>query len=397
MNTEIKAVQANALVRSNQGSLTLTQKRVLIYLIGMIKPTDEDFKYYRVKVSDFSKMLPNKGDNEIVSCMSAIDELEDKKVKIDFGSHITSTRMVLKAKYYVGQGFFDVMLDDEMKPLLLDLKDQFTEVYVKHALSLTSTHAVRLYEILKSWENTGALMTTPQGLREMLGIPEKYPIYSHLKARVLKPAIKQINEKTDLNIEGIEEKKLGRNVDSLTIKFKKVLTIEPKRKDEKTSNPLHLELKSRGVIKSDQLNLADKSWEMALKEEPSDAPASHIITTAQRIDAEKKAKAKEAKAKANQDDIIKANKQFWGENKHNYEGLDPSESYLQARNGAVITWVDESFKSKLENYQKKAENERSGERRSGKKSLIRGSSLRSRSTEDRREEDLGRNARYSDH
>jgi plasmid replication initiation protein len=352
MNTELKAVQANALVRSNQGNLTLTQKRVLIYLIGMIKPTDKDFEYYRVKVSDFSKMLPNKGDNETMSCMTAIDELEDKKLKIDFGSHITSTRMVLKAKYYVGQGFFDVMLDDELKPLLLNLKDQFTEVYVKHALSLTSTHAVRLYEILKSWESTGALISTPQGLREMLGIPEKYPIYSHLKARVLKPSIKQINEKTDLKIEEIEEKKLGRNVNSLTIKFKKNISIEPKKNDEKISNSLYSELESRGVLNPDHFNLLDDSWEQALKEEAEDAPAAHIITTAKRIDAEANAQKQESQKKKAQAELITSNKKFWEDNKSKYEGISATEAYLQAHNGVVIKWVDEHFCGKLNKYLK---------------------------------------------
>lgn len=382
MNKEIVAVQANSLVRANQGTLTLTQKRILLYLIGMIKPEDDGFKYYRVGVSDFAKMLPNKGNNEILSCMSAIDDLEDKKIKIDFGTHITSTRMVLKAKYYVGGGYFDVMLDDELKPLLLNLKEQFTEVYVKHALSLTSVHAVRLYEILKSWESTGSFIAAPQAMREMLGIPDKYPIYSHFKAKVLKPAIAQINKNTDLKITKLDEKRKGRHVAQVTIKFKGPPAIEKKTTSKKVASQsssqtphevLMQRLRDRGVVKPEDLGLSDPAWEKALQKEDPNAPGTFIARTAQGFDSEMKGEEKKAKKNKSQNEIIKRNKDYWEEFGAGYEDVYTSESYVQMGSGEVAKFVEEDFEKKVESAKAPDFDRRVAERRQSK-SLIGGSS-----------------------
>jgi plasmid replication initiation protein len=349
MDSQI-AIQANNLVRSNQGLLTLTQKRILLYLISMIKPSDDDFKYYRIKVSDFASMLPNNSTNEIQECMRAIDSLEDKKIKIDFGDHITSTRLVLKAKYYVGQAYFEVLLDDEMKPLLLNLREQFTEVYIRHALSLTSTHAVRLYEILKSWQSTGRLITTPNALREMLGVPEKYQIYSHFKSKCIKPALDQIHKFTDLKIITLNEKKTGRKVTEITIIFshRKALSMAKNSNKRDQDNDIHVELKSRGIYNPSSFNISNDIWKKALETETKDAPANHIITTAKKLSNQITSN-NELK---NKPDYLKINKLYWEENNSKYINLMPSDSYLQSNYGDVITWNDPIFIEKLNPYLK---------------------------------------------
>jgi len=344
------AIQANALVRANQGSLTLTQKRILLYVISKIKPDDEDFKYYRINVSEFASLLPNKGSNETLSCMSAMDGLESKKLKIDFGSHTTSTRLALKSKYYVGEGYFEVLLDDELKPLLLSLREQFSEVYIRHALQLTSTHAVRLYEILKSWQSTGLLITSPDELRDMLGIPDKYKVFSQFKAKCLKPAFDQINNTTDLNIIEMKEERFGKRVTKISIKFKisKDYIHFKKQKEEVLNTPLEKELNSRGIININQYDIPDSIWKEALNEESKDAPPSHLVTTAKKLNSQLLT----SKSDISLPDYSKINIKYWEDNSNKYSGLMASTSYLQSSNGEVITWSEDGFLNKIKPFLK---------------------------------------------
>ena len=57
------AVQSNALINARY-EMTAFQKKILLYIISMIRPDDEDFKRYQIHVKDFvsdtdykSKML----------------------------------------------------------------------------------------------------------------------------------------------------------------------------------------------------------------------------------------------------------------------------------------------------------------------------------------------------
>ena len=46
------AVQSNALINARY-EMTAFQKKILLYIISMIQPNDEDFKTYSIHVKDF--------------------------------------------------------------------------------------------------------------------------------------------------------------------------------------------------------------------------------------------------------------------------------------------------------------------------------------------------------
>jgi len=342
---DLKATQSNALIRANQNELTLAEKRIMLYLISLIRPEDEDFKYYRIYVDEFENLLPNKETtNQIFNCMNAVDKLEDKKIKIEMGDHITSTRLVLKSKYYVGHGYFDVLLDDELKPHLLDLKEHFTTIAIKQGLQLTSVNAVRLYEILKSWQSTGKMIVKVCKLKEMMGLEGKYKMFSQFKANCLKQIIAQINEITDIKV-SMKERKRGRTVDQLTFSIKakpktKLKTKEEEQKEVKDklhelNNPptIHEKLKGLGIMNPSTFQIHDEIWEKAIAEESKGAPPSHLITTAKRLQNQCEQTKVEEKKKATEDEIIKTNKQW-------FDGLNFDSSKVVGTTNDAYVFVD---------------------------------------------------------
>ena len=71
--------------------------------------------------------------------------------------------------------------------------------------------------------------TNPDSFREWTGTLKKYPEWYELKRRAIDPAIKEINEKSDINIEYTPKKKSGKTVGlNMTITRKKKASIPPK-------------------------------------------------------------------------------------------------------------------------------------------------------------------------
>ena len=111
------------------------------------------------------------------------------------------------------------------------VKEFFTQYLLSQTAQLNSVYSARLYELLIQWGSTGKVPIIDLGdFREQLGIGvNEYQRMHHFKARVLEPAIKEINEKTDIKAE-YEQHKKGRVISGFSFKFKK----KPQPKSEKS-------------------------------------------------------------------------------------------------------------------------------------------------------------------
>ena len=86
---------------------------------------------------------------------------------------------------------------------------------------LSTGYAIRLYELLICWRTTGK---TPiielTDFRQKMGVLENtYQAMNDLKKRVLEPALKQVNEHTDITA-SYEQHKKGRTITGFSFKFK---------------------------------------------------------------------------------------------------------------------------------------------------------------------------------
>ena len=102
-------------------------------------------------------------------------------------------------------------------------QDFFTKYTLENTVNLTSSYALRLYEILSKWRNFQGSTTSLyplETLRGQLGLIEgEYQRTTNFRARVLDVAVSQINEHTDLNVTYEQEKK-GRKVAGFRFKVK---------------------------------------------------------------------------------------------------------------------------------------------------------------------------------
>ncbi|WP_016680908.1 replication initiation protein, partial [Yersinia pestis] len=85
--------------------------------------------------------------------------------------------------------------------------------------ALKRTYSIRIYELLMQFKSIGERIISVEDFRSMLGLDEKYKEFPILNRAVIKPALKELNEKSDLTV-FVESIKNGRKVVALRFTFK---------------------------------------------------------------------------------------------------------------------------------------------------------------------------------
>lgn len=239
MEDKYLVTQSNNLIEArHKKPLTAREQKIVLTMVSMIQPADEDFKDYRISVKKFSEMLGLKGSVKYTQMKEIAENLMTKTIEIpkENGGWILAN-WISSAEYKEGEGVIDLSFSPKLKPYMLQLKNQFTSYRLSNILNLNSTYSIRLYELMKKWQHLGKWGCSIEDLRGKLGVgKEIYPRYANLKARVLATAIEEVNEKTDLYI-GFNEIKKGRSVERIefTIQHapeKEIKLPEPKKQLE---------------------------------------------------------------------------------------------------------------------------------------------------------------------
>ena len=190
-------------------------------MVSMIQPNDEDFRKYRISIKAFSEMLGLKGNAKYEEIKGVAQRLQKKSVYIVEKDGFVVTNWVSSQRYKEGEGVIELAFSPELKPYLLQLKSHFTSYKLSNILSLKSTYSIRLYELLKKWQHLGKWECPLEDLKIHLGaVTSTFDRYNLFKVRALEVAVKELNEKTDVNVV-FEEVKKGRKVEKIEFRISK--------------------------------------------------------------------------------------------------------------------------------------------------------------------------------
>ena len=168
---------------------------------------------------------------------SAMTTLFDREITIKHkdpktGEPLTTTTRWISSKTYSdGNGYLAVRFAPLVIPFItrLDKDNPFTVTELKQIGKLSSSYAIRIYELAKQYQTIATRTIKISELREMLDLKDEYEDFRDLKKRVIDPAIKQINQHTDIKIgtklgtkeeQLYEQNRLHRKIDSITIKIR---------------------------------------------------------------------------------------------------------------------------------------------------------------------------------
>jgi hypothetical protein len=198
--------------------LTPREQKLLLYVIAMIEPEDHDFKRYVVNIADFAKVL-NLGKDDLYEELREVAKaLKQKPLVIpnhcdaDTGKYVELITSWFDTAYIgkKGSGYFAVTLSPVLKPYLLQVKREFFRFRLYQVMQLKSGYAIRLYQWAKRWEFRKTIEISIPEMRQVLGPgDDALTEYADFKRRAIRPAISEINEKSDLYIAFKEMRRPG--------------------------------------------------------------------------------------------------------------------------------------------------------------------------------------------
>lgn len=210
----------NQLIQNNRFTLSLQEQRVILFLLSKIKPWDTDLQEYKFSVAEFAGVCGldrEIGGKTYTEIKAIIKGLRDKSMwlELEDGTE-TVVSWIQKARIEKKHQAIKIQLDPDLKPYLIDLQRCYTEYELIYALNFSSKYAIRLYELSKSihGKKVGAveIKYNLADFRKKLGVlPDDYPMYSNLRQRVIEPAVREINESSDIEI-SVTPLKSGRKV-----------------------------------------------------------------------------------------------------------------------------------------------------------------------------------------
>lgn len=197
--------KSNTLIQHSRYSLTLRQQKILLYIVSQLKPDQTRFDWQVFDIREFCTFcgIDNNNGNNYRNLKAAIKQIKDTSWWVDMEngkSRLIS--WIQKAEIESGTGKISILLDDDMLPYLLDMKERFTVYSLGCVIAMRSQHSIRLYELLKSLQNKDEkLVFTLPTLKNRLGIGEsEYSNGGDFKKRVIDTAVAEINAITDLNV-----------------------------------------------------------------------------------------------------------------------------------------------------------------------------------------------------
>ena len=203
-------------------SLNLHQAQFLCYMISLVRVDDKDFKNYEISLTDLLKIMN-------------IERKNWKRLRISLRLLMQKVVTVAETKTKVAEttllSYFEIdneidlvtfRFDISMKPLLLELKSNFTQTNLKTIFRFKSVYTIKFHEILKreigfqkKKNNNQSKITFKYNLEELKEIltgdfdikqdkvvyPKAYERYHKFKEAVIQVAQKELKAKSNYSFE----------------------------------------------------------------------------------------------------------------------------------------------------------------------------------------------------
>lgn len=195
----------NVLNEIRSTSMTIQELRFFSIYLSKINPWDVSTRIVRFPIEDFQRIMEF-GRLNIKQLKASTNSLLCKVVNLptETGGYI-GFQLFKECKVdrdKDGHWYIEIDAHDRALPLMFEFKNRYFKYELWNALRLKSPKQVRMYEILKQYEELGRRELIVQVLRELLGIaPTEYAGrtgWSDFKKYVLDSCQQALKETTDI-------------------------------------------------------------------------------------------------------------------------------------------------------------------------------------------------------
>jgi plasmid replication initiation protein len=240
--------------------LSLNEQRVILACIAQVNSAEELLKTdeFELSAKDFAALFGISEDRAYSELQEVAKNLYQRSLTI-YNPDPTrpkltklETRWVSSIGYIPEESRITLCFAQKILPYLSELKGQFTRYELKHVGNMTSIYGIRLYELLMQWKTTGKREIEIDWLKKQLQLDENYSRMDNFKARVITPAIKDINTHSNYEVSWTQ-RKTGRKVTHLTFEFSEKKPVVPLRKTRAKTKTLKQPTTEVNEIKIDNL------------------------------------------------------------------------------------------------------------------------------------------------
>lgn len=208
----ITIVKSNVLVEASY-KIGLQAGRVALLSISKLVPKMEMYKQKtcRIYAKEFGTVFGIDEKNAYAVLKKGIDELYKASITTWDVEKGHSFRWIESKKYHKGKGYVELIWTNSIAPHITNINKHFTKYEFLALTSAKSIYAVRFFELFKRWKKKGERYIDLPDLRKWLELETKYLKYANFKARVIEPAILDLEKNANLTISW-EEVKEGKKV-----------------------------------------------------------------------------------------------------------------------------------------------------------------------------------------
>jgi plasmid replication initiation protein len=226
---KISQVRHSNAITSARHELSATQLDLYFMLLSLLKPNH--INRYEISVKQIENLTGRSWNYQQLK--DATLDLIGKVFEIEEPDGLLQVSMLSSAKYVKGTGKIQLTIAEELKPYLVDLKNNFTSFQLYSVLSMSSKYAKWLYVQFSRWKDIGVLKVELEELKFKLNLkdpagkaPEQYKQWGQFKDNVLEPSMRQINEHSDLEIKYTTEK-IGKKINKILFYIKSRKQFQP--------------------------------------------------------------------------------------------------------------------------------------------------------------------------
>ncbi len=200
--------------------LSLDERRLILLCIAKIDSRGAVPDMLTVCAKEYGQMFDLQSNHAYEQIQKASDNLYDRDIKINNPERKERMRFrwVDAIKHYDGEGKVELSFSSKVKPYLGQLKSHFTSYRLDEIKRFKSGHAIRLYELLQQFKKTGIREISVQKFKQSYDIEAQYPKFAELRRRVIDPAVKEINQKSNIEVTW-DPMKRGRTIHAIRFNF----------------------------------------------------------------------------------------------------------------------------------------------------------------------------------
>lgn len=260
--------KANDLIESRY-KFDIWETRIFLSVLSQIRRDDQEFQSYRIRYRDVINVFGLKSGDSYAYLRDGARSLMEKKFVLNYEEegvkreklyHILRTVDVMQdgeegKKGAMNNEYVDVVVEDVMRPLLLQLQKNFTAYDLQNVVKL-GVYPIRVYELLKQYQSIGNRKIRVDEMKIMFEVEDKYRLFGDFNRWVIRPAIKEINKYTDLLVTDTEKIKEGRRVVALRFSFRLKNEVELAEMRGEDLTQLSLDLPGdNSVVETDDVDL----------------------------------------------------------------------------------------------------------------------------------------------